>query len=208
MILADELGEDRSRQAVKIYATGVDEEALAHGRHGRYAVSEIEGVPRELVERYFESREGSYVFRSDLRRSVIFGRHDLIQDPPISRIDLLLARNTLIYFVPETQSRILTNFHFSLRDSGYLFLGKSKVLLTRSNLFVPVDLRNRVFVKARRTFTPPTERFIGSDDAKLPPSPDDRTRASAFESVPVAQLVVARTVSSRSRTSRPGRCSA
>ena len=193
MLLAEELGEDRFRQAVKIYATDVDEEALAHGRHGRYAGADLDGVTADLRERYFELRDGAYVFRADLRRSVIFGRHDLIQDPPISRIDLLVARNTLMYFVPEIQGRILTNFHFSLRDSGYLFLGKSEVPLTRSNLFVPVDLRNRVFAKARRSVTV-ADRLVpvvpdGRPDGTIA-GDDNRTRASAFESVPVAQLVV------------------
>ena len=99
---------------MKIYATDVDEEALSTGRHGRYALDELESVPPDLRERYFETRDGVGVFRADLRRAVIFGRHDLIQDPPISRIDLLVARNTLMYFVPEIQGRILTSFHFSL----------------------------------------------------------------------------------------------
>src|SRR5439155_5876203 len=88
-----------------------------------------------------------WTFRPDLRRSVIFGRHDLIQDPPISKIDLLLSRNTLMYFNGDIQSRILLNFHFALTDDGVLMLGKSEVLLTRSQLFQPLDLKRRVFTK-------------------------------------------------------------
>ena len=63
---------------------------------------------------------------------VIFGRHDLIQDAPISRIDLLVCRNTLMYFNAETQARILDRFHFALDDGGYLFLGKAEMLLTHA----------------------------------------------------------------------------
>ena len=63
---------------------------------------------------------------------MIFGRHDLIQDAPISRIDLLVCRNTLMYFNAETQARILDRFHFALRDDGYLFLGKAEMLLTHA----------------------------------------------------------------------------
>src|SRR5262245_23954914 len=135
MILAEELGEERFHRHAKIYATDVDEDALRLGRHGLYDTKTLENIPPELRERYFEpANGGGATFRSDLRRTVIFGRHDLIQDPPISRVDLLVARNTLMYFTPDTQGRILGNFHFALRDDGYLFLGKSEVLLTRSSL--------------------------------------------------------------------------
>jgi two-component system CheB/CheR fusion protein len=65
---------------VKIYATDVDEEALAQARQASYGEREIEGVPPDLLERYFEHQGMRYVFRQDLRRSVIFGRNDLVQD--------------------------------------------------------------------------------------------------------------------------------
>jgi two-component system CheB/CheR fusion protein len=97
-----------------------------------------------------------------------------------------------MYFVPEIQGRILTSFHFSLRDAGYLFLGKSEVLLSRSSLFVPVDLRNRIFAKGKSGMTL-ADRFLPvAEDAHTDGAPivDSRTRASAFEAVPVAQLVV------------------
>src|SRR5262249_16837950 len=82
-----------------------------------------------------------------LRRSVIFGRHDLIQDAPISRVNILVCRNALMYFNTEAQSRILARFHFALADGGVLFLGKAEMLLTHTQLFAPVDLRRRVFRK-------------------------------------------------------------
>ena len=74
-------------------------------------------------------------FRKDLRRVVIFGRNDLVQDAPISRIDLLVCRNTLMYFNAETQARILRRFHFALRRDGVLFLGKAEMLLSHAELF-------------------------------------------------------------------------
>src|SRR5205814_8612997 len=93
------------------------------------------------------------MFRSDLRRSVIFGRNDLVQDAPISRVDLLISRNSLMYFTPETQSRILSHFNFSLRDTGFLFLGKSELLITHNDLFAPYILKCRVFQKVPRAAT-------------------------------------------------------
>ena len=132
---------------MKIYATDVDEEALARARQAVYDAREVEGVPAELLEKYFEPVNDRYAFHKDLRRSVIFGRHDLIQDAPISRIDLLACRNTLMYFNTETQARILDRFHFALNDRGFLFLGKAETLLTYNNTFVPVDLKRRIFAK-------------------------------------------------------------
>jgi two-component system CheB/CheR fusion protein len=193
MVFAEELGEESFKTRVKIYATDIDDEALRTGRHAEYTAKQMEPVPADLRERYFEERNGNYAFRTDLRRAVIFGRHDLIQDPPISRISLLLSRNTLMYFDAETQHRILANFHFSLRDGGYLFLGKSEALAARSDLFSPVDLKRRVFTKATRNAAargaaqvPPT------DDALAQLAADALIRDAGFEAVPVAQIVVDR----------------
>jgi two-component system, chemotaxis family, CheB/CheR fusion protein len=193
MVFAEALGEDAFKDRVKIYATDIDDDALGKGRHAEYSEKQMQPVPLHLRERYFEQRNGNYVFRSDLRRCVIFGRHDLIQDPPISRISLLLSRNTLMYFDVETQRRILASFHFSLRDNGYLFLGKSEALAARTNLFVAVDLKRRIFVKAPReapvrihVAAPPAE------DALAELANEALIRDAGFETVPVAQIVVDR----------------
>src|SRR5207248_3375071 len=130
---------------VKIYATDVDEEALDKARHGAYLPRQIEDVPQDALERFFERTDQRYVFRKDLRRSVIFGRNDLVQDAPISRIDLLVCRNTLMYFTAETQAQILRRFHFALDDGGILLLGKSEMLITHTDLFAPVELKRRAF---------------------------------------------------------------
>jgi two-component system CheB/CheR fusion protein len=194
MLLADTIGDDAFRSRVKIYATDVDEEALHIGRHGRYSADLVEPIPEALRARYLEQISSGYVFRSDLRRAVIFGRHDLLQDPPISRVDLLLARNTLMYFTADAQDRVLAKFHFSLNDDGYLFLGKSELLLTRSSVFVPVDLRRRVFAPT------PTVAFrerlldIVHGPSGSPEVPGDgrpaKERETAFDSSPIAQLVI------------------
>ena len=118
------------RDRVKIYATDVDEESLAQARQSIYTEKQMEPVPAAWRKKYFESSGGRFIFRNDLRRSVIFGRHDLISDAPISRLDLLVCRNTLMYFNSEAQGRILARLHFALNDSGFLFLGKAEMLLT------------------------------------------------------------------------------
>src|SRR4051794_33965885 len=193
MVFAEALGTEDFRSRVKIYATDVDEGALGTGRTATYTPAQLEPVPENLRERYFEQANGDgFSFRADLRRAVIFGRHDLVQDPPISRIDLLVSRNTLMYFDTDTQQRILFSFHYALRDEGYLFLGKSEVLIARSPLFSAVDLKRRVFAKARgeRVGGQPYQR--GGWAADRVPPPDDLADLT-FELAPVAQLVVDRT---------------
>jgi two-component system, chemotaxis family, CheB/CheR fusion protein len=191
MLLAEGLGPDAFRERVKIYATDVDEEALSQGRQASYSEHAIGAVPPALAEKYFEKLNGAYALNRDLRRSVIFGRHDLILDPPISRVSLLACRNTLMYFNSEAQQRILDRFHFGLRDSGYLFLGKAEMLLARSTEFGAVDLKRRVFTKL---LMPQHRNGVGmaaprGNDVRNP-SRSDRLRDLSFQMDPTAQIVI------------------
>jgi two-component system CheB/CheR fusion protein len=191
MVLAEALGPDAFRERVKIYATDVDEEQLNEARQATYGEREMQAVPPELRERYFEPVGSRFSFRKDLRRSVIFGRNDLVQDAPISRIDLLTCRNTLMYFNAETQSKILGRFHFALADGGVLLLGKAEMLLSHGNLFAPIDLKRRVFRRAPRT-----AQILGAMPAELPrPAPApvtglEQLRSEAIAASPLAQLVL------------------
>lgn len=193
MTLAEALGEEQYRDRVKIYATDADEGALAEARAGVFSPSKVEAVPPDLLEKYFDKNDSGYVFRKEPRRNVIFGRHDLIQDAPISRVDLLICRNTLMYFNAEAQSKILLRFHFALNDSGFLFLGRSEMLLTRSSLFVPVDLKQRVFKKVSRSNA--RERLAifgqgGDDEDAAPTGNTVRIREASFDVGPLAQITV------------------
>ncbi|WP_051114936.1 CheR family methyltransferase [Actinokineospora enzanensis] len=192
MVLADILGPERFRQRVKIYATDVDEEALAQARQASYLANDVQDLTEEQLRLFFEPQGNRYVFRKDLRRSVIFGRNDLVQDAPISRIDLLVCRNTLMYFNAETQAKILGRFHFALAPRGLLFLGKAELLLSHSRIFDPVDLKRRVFRKTPGTpmglgglVSHTTVYDRGGDIGGL-----DELREYAFSVSPVAQVVI------------------
>jgi two-component system, chemotaxis family, CheB/CheR fusion protein len=148
MVLAEAMGEEAFKRRAKVYATDIDEDALTTARHSSYPAEALESVPEELRAKYFEPNSIGFQARPDLRRCVIFGRNDLIQDAPISRIDLLLSRNVLMYFTAEAQARILARFNFALDPDGYLFVGKSEMLLSHNDLFEPVDVKARVFRKA------------------------------------------------------------
>ncbi|MCE7003677.1 PAS domain S-box protein [Kibdelosporangium philippinense] len=192
MVFADALGPERFRQRIKIYATDVDDQALAQARQASYAATDVQNLEPEQIEQYFEQQGNQYVFRKDLRRSVIFGRNDLVQDAPISRIDLLVCRNTLMYFNAETQAKILGRFHFALAPRGLLFLGKAEMLLSHSRIFDPVDLKRRIF---RKTPCNPiglghlvSQTFVAERQGEV--GGLDELREHAFSASPVAQVVV------------------
>ncbi|HZV50016.1 MAG TPA: CheR family methyltransferase [Candidatus Dormibacteraeota bacterium] len=191
MVFAEALGIDAFLKRVKIYSTDVDEDALIRARQG-YTQAELEPVPEEIRNRYFESQGSRYVFRASLRRPLIFGRHDLLQDAPISRLDLLSCRNTLMYFTAEAQERVLARFHYALNDDGYLFLGRAEMLLTHGNLFRPVDLKQRIFRKVPQFQR--IERLLPAQasgrDRPVVVSRRVRLRDVAWELSPVAQLLL------------------
>jgi len=172
---AEAMGQAAYRERVKIYATDVDEEALNTARLANYSAKDLEAIEdARLRHEYFEPQNSRFCFRSDLRRTVIFGRHDLVQDAPMSRLDFLACRNTLMYFNAETQARILSRFHFALNPAGYLFLGRAELLLTHGGLFTPFELKCRVFVKVPQAH--PRERLAAIATAAADADPQQRQR--------------------------------
>jgi two-component system CheB/CheR fusion protein len=193
IVLAEAFGIDEFRQQVKIYATDVDEDALTQARQATYPARAVSGLTPELLKKYFEPVGTQYNFRSDLRRAIIFGRHDLIQDAPIPRLDLVACRNTLMYFNAEVQARVLARFHFALNDRGLLFLGKAEMLLTHTSLFVPMNLKHRVFTKVPTPHL--RDRLLvlaqaGSSEANNHVMRHVRLRDVAFDVVETAQVVI------------------
>jgi two-component system, chemotaxis family, CheB/CheR fusion protein len=189
MVLAEALGPDQFRERVKIYATDLDEDALQVARTGAYDTRALADVPERLRDIYFESAGTKRAFRRDLRRQVIFGRNDLTRDAPISRVDLLTARNTLMYFNAETQANVIRRFHFALSYPGYLLLGKAEMLLNHADKFVPVDLRKRLFRKASPAALEPIGTVSWAEMSSRE-SPGGRIENAALASGPVVQLAV------------------
>ena len=193
MILANALGVEQFRDRVKIYGTDLDEEAIKQARSAIYNTKQMADVPEDLRSQYFYNFNNNYTFDKELRRSVIFGRHNLVTDAPISRIDLLVCRNALMYFNAEAQAKILARFYFALRDRGFLFLGKAEMLLSYSNSFTPVDLKRRIFTKVSKVNTRSSLMFMdhNSDDEEANHlNIDDSIREAAFDVSPMAQVVL------------------
>jgi two-component system CheB/CheR fusion protein len=195
MIFAEAMGVESFRERVKIYATDIDDEALATARQATYTEREVADVPPELLEKYFERVDTRFVFRKDLRRHVIFGRHDLMQDAPISRVGLLVCRNTLMYFNAETQAKILQRFQFALNDNSVLVLGRAETLMTHANAFAPIDLKRRVSMKLPGRMSQ-RDRLLAaaqqalSGEAEAIGETQGRLRDLALDTVPIAHLVV------------------
>jgi two-component system CheB/CheR fusion protein len=191
MVFARVLGDEAFKNRVKIYATDVDDEALDQARHAAYTPRQVEDVPSDALERFFERTDQRFLFRNDLRRCVIFGRNDLIQDAPISRISLLVCRNTLMYFTAETQSQIVRRFHFALNDDGVLLLGKSEMLLTHADLFTPIALKWRVFKKVARRALRDRVRVLVTDPGNgAGQSVGETLRETAFDLSAIAHVVL------------------
>jgi two-component system, chemotaxis family, CheB/CheR fusion protein len=189
ILFAEVLGEDQFKERVKIFATDVDDEALTQARHAAYTQKQLAEVPDDLRAKYFAGVNHRLSFRNDIRRCVIFGRNDLMQDPPISRVDLLLSRNTLMYFNAVAQERILSNFYFALTRYGFLMLGRAESLQRQSDLFVPYDLKRRIFTRNPTSDVEPRSagpRGTPGDEEALSAPPIE----PAFEQAPLGQVVV------------------
>jgi two-component system CheB/CheR fusion protein len=193
MLIAEAMGPEvfHNGGGVKIYATDVDEEALAKARAAAYTERDVEPIPDDLRAKYFDVQAGRHIFNKELRRAIIFGRNDLVQDAPIGRIDLLICRNTLMYFNAETQSRVLRRFNFALNEHGLLFLGKAEMLLSYGDLFTPIDLKRRIFRKVHgpNQVAGPFPNGVGRAVPDDPPPADDINR-EVLGAVPVATLAV------------------
>jgi two-component system CheB/CheR fusion protein len=190
--LAETIGIEQCVQRVKIYSTDVDDDALRQARTGSYPAKSLEGMNDDLRARYFESHGERLTFRSDLRRRVIFGRHDITRDAPISRLHLLVCRNTLMYFNVEAQRTIVDRFTFAMNDGGCLFLGKAEMLLADGTRFDVLNMRHRIF---RRLAGTSYRQPHPPRPAKTAEEPKDaerlrQLRALVLDTVPSAVIAV------------------
>lgn len=148
MLLAERLNGAFDGHAVTIYATDIDEGALAEARKGRYSLDKLKNVKPEFIDKYFTRDNEAYKIHRKIRQMVIFGKQNLVMDPPISHLDLIVCRNVLIYFNSDLQQKVLVKFYSSLNEDGYIFFGKSESILLGSKLFKIVDKNWRIFQKS------------------------------------------------------------
>lgn len=193
ILFAEALGIESCKQRVRFYATDLDEDALGKARQGIYQPTDVTEIPADLLEKYFEQTEQGYVFDAKLRRAIIFGHHNLAENAPMPKIDLLVCRNALMYFNADTQTTILVRFHFALKNNGFLFLGKAETLMAQRPIFTPVNLKHRIFAKGLKLglnehlqISPRTRK----KQAIAPLETYASIRKTAFETSPFAQLAI------------------
>ncbi len=141
---------------IQVFASDISDDALFRAREGFYSGRIAEDVPQEKLDRYFTEEQGGYRIRKEVRDIVLFAPHNVLKDPPFSRLDLISCRNMLIYLKQDAQQKVLQLFHYALRTGGYLFLGPSESV-TGSEYFRDIDKHHSVF---QRQEVPPSERHL------------------------------------------------
>ncbi|MEM7212064.1 MAG: chemotaxis protein CheB [Pseudomonadota bacterium] len=132
---------------LQIFATDIDENALKIARAGRYPLGALGDIPDEYLEKYFVVDDVSATVRQDLKNLIIFSMHNVFQDPPFLHIDLICCRNLLIYFGPLLQTRTFSNFHYSLKPRGALFLGTADSSSATPDLFSKAEYDAHLLIK-------------------------------------------------------------
>jgi len=145
MLLADQAATMERPPSFQVFASDIDDHAIDVARAGTYPASIITDVIPSRLRQYFNKEDERYRTRKSLRDRILFASHNLLRDPPFSRLDFISCRNLLIYLNREVQVRVLQTFHFALKPGGYLFLGSSESAESVSDFFIPVDKKNRIY---------------------------------------------------------------
>ena len=160
---------------VQVFATDIDEPAIATARSGRYPATLLDGLSPDRRERFFSHAENSYLVSKDIRDLCTFSAHSLIRDPPFSRMNLVSCRNLLIYLDADLQAAVIPAFHYSLAPGGVLLLGNSETVTRHEGLFAPLEKEHRIFQR-RDGPSPPLrvpQRFAQSEPGSRTSEPRD-----------------------------------
>jgi two-component system CheB/CheR fusion protein len=138
---------ERAGTSLQVFATDLSADAIAVARRGRYSAQAAATLGPERLARFFQADGDHFTIAKEIRASVLFAQHDVILDPPFTRLDMLTCRNVLIYFNAPLQHRLLALFHYSLRASGVLLLGESESIGRSQALFTALDPKLRIYVR-------------------------------------------------------------
>lgn len=183
MLLSEYADGLRNAPRLQIFATDIDENALQIARAGHYTLAQLDAVPPERLERFFQRAGSGRAITQAIRDICTFSVHNLLRDPPFSRLDMISCRNLLIYLESETQKEVFPLFHFALRPGGFLFLGGAESASQFGDLFRPIDKQFRLY--QRRDHAPRLHRLpmpslptgFRMPPRALPPQPGDMGRA-------------------------------
>lgn len=203
MLLREHMDRMTAVPKVQLFATDIDEAAISTARLGRYPETLLKGLSPERFERFFRGSQGSFVVSKEIRDLCTFSAHNLIRDPPFSRMDLVSCRNLLIYMEANLQAAVIPAFHYSLHPGGILLLGGSESTARHEDLFVPLDKAARIFKRRAGKSPPLTLRSQNGDmalqsstleAAHLPAVEHEHASATAKRDSPTkSELVAAKT---------------
>jgi len=145
ILLRENAAKSQGAPKLQIFATDIDEVALDTARTGRYPAAVAKDIPAHRLERYLLREDGTYRIARDIREICLFSAHNLLADPPFSKLDLISCRNLLIYLNAQLQNQIIPLFHYALNHNGYLFLGTSENVTAHPRLFASFDKTQRIF---------------------------------------------------------------
>jgi len=189
ILIREFLNEHRLNIKVLIFATDIDEVAIAQARAGLYSDDIAADMGEERLKTFFTKTNSHWQVTKQLREMIVFAHHSLVKDPPFSRLDLLVCRNFLIYLNPDMQKRLISLFHQVLKPQGVLFLGSSETVGHQSDLFSPIDKKWKIFERMeseRRNetlfpFTAPVRRPLGARRLAQPAAAGEPAPGAAAE---------------------------
>lgn len=191
-ILATEVLQETGKGIpIQIFATDLDQQAVNVARAGRYPAGIAADVSAERLARFFHQEEGGYRINKEIRDLIVFASHNVIKDPPFTKLDLLSCRNLLIYIEPESQRRVVALFGYALKPSGLLFLGSSESIAGFDDVFATRSKSARVFERLPVHAAPPV------DFPEPPQFSPPAVRRSAGMYGPAVQLIAERVLLSR-----------
>ena len=192
MLLAEKANTLAFAPEIQIFGSDIDERAIAHARAGLYPATIAENVSPARLAEHFINEEGRYRIKKPLRDYVLFANHNILRDPPFSKLDMISCRNLLIYLNRETHLQVLEMLHFALKPNGYLFLGNSESADAVTDFFVPIDKKHRIY-RAK-----PSSRFARSSiplsvtpQVAVPGVPVERTEKQKLSYAGVHQRALA-----------------
>lgn len=163
------LQEKGDYREVKIFATDIDDRAIEIAARGRYAADTVDHLPNEFRDQFFTYQEGEVIIAPQIRKQIVFAKHNILKDPPFIKNDLVTCRNLLIYLNPKLQESVLSTLHFSLLKGGFIFLGPSENPSVLGSELEEVNARWKIFRKK------------GAGGSQYPHAADGRyTRKSAI----------------------------
>jgi two-component system, chemotaxis family, CheB/CheR fusion protein len=152
--LLEFLGEKSKNIPIQIFATDISETTLEKARTGRYGENIQRDVSAKRLQRFFTRVDSGYQISKSVRDLCVFAKQDLAKDPPFSNLDLISCRNVLIYMNASLQKKVMGIFHYALRPTGYLLLGKTESIVGYPGFFSPVDKRQKIYSRKMSAIHP------------------------------------------------------